>query len=112
MSPRVTSCGNPDWRKSKDIDGRACARKSSPLRHSGCVFVFRSRSGTAIRLLPYGGQGFGRPKTRSLSSTFNYNPKGSTPAVTGLFKQLDQRFELRRFHMPHHFIDQFRYGTL
>jgi len=50
------------------LNDRLDTRKLQPGKHfkaklaedpfSGCVFVFRSRSGTAIRLLTYDGQGF------------------------------------------------------
>ena len=37
---------------------RLCQEKLAEDPFSGCVFVFRSRSGTAIRLLTYDGQGY------------------------------------------------------
>ena len=44
----------------KGIDGlvRLCQDKLAEDPFSGCVFVFRSRGGTAIRLLNYDGQGY------------------------------------------------------
>ena len=44
----------------KGIDGlvRLCQAKLAEDPFSGCVFVFRSRSGTTIRLLNYDGQGY------------------------------------------------------
>ena len=47
-----------DGRKGIDSLVRLCQEKlADPF--SGCVFVFRSRSGTAIRLLNYDSQGYG-----------------------------------------------------
>ena len=44
----------------KGIDGlvRLCQDKLAEDPFSGCVFVFRSRGGTTIRLLNYDGQGY------------------------------------------------------
>jgi transposase len=42
-----------DGRKGIDSLARLCQEKLSEDPFSGCVFVFRSRSGTAIRLLTY-----------------------------------------------------------
>jgi hypothetical protein len=42
-----------DGRKGIDSLARLCREKLAEDPFSGCVFVFRSRSGTAIRLLTY-----------------------------------------------------------
>ena len=47
-----------DGRKGIDSLSRLCEEKLAEDPFSGCVFVFRSRSGTAIRLLMYDGQGY------------------------------------------------------
>jgi transposase len=47
-----------DGRKGIDSLMRLCQEKLVEDPFSGCVFVFRSRSGTAIRLLSYDGQGY------------------------------------------------------
>ena len=47
-----------DGRKGIDSLARLCEQELSADPFSGCVFIFRSRSGTAIRLLVYDGQGF------------------------------------------------------
>jgi hypothetical protein len=44
-----------DGRKGIDSLARLCQEKLAEDPFSGCVFVFRSRSGTAIRLLSYDG---------------------------------------------------------
>ena len=43
-----------DGRKGIDSLARLCREKLAEDPFSGCVFVFRSRRGTAIRLLSYG----------------------------------------------------------
>ena len=47
-----------DGRKGIDSLVRLCQEKLTEDPFSGCVFVFRSRSGTSIRLLSYDGQGY------------------------------------------------------
>ncbi len=47
-----------DGRKGIDSLARLCQEKLAEDPFSGCMFVFRSRSGTAIRLLTYDGQGY------------------------------------------------------
>ena len=47
-----------DGRKGIDSLAQLCREKLAADPFSGCLFIFRSRSGTAIRLLAYDGQGF------------------------------------------------------
>ena len=47
-----------DGRKGIDSLARLCQEKLAEDPFSGCVFVFRSRSGSAIRVLSYDGQGY------------------------------------------------------
>jgi transposase len=47
-----------DGRKGIDSLVRLCQEKLAEDPFSGCVFVFRSRSKTSIRLLSYDGQGY------------------------------------------------------
>src|SRR3954464_15804613 len=49
---------------------------------SGCVFVFRSRSATSIRVLAYDGQGFWLAQKRLSKGRFIWWPNGSEPART------------------------------
>jgi len=51
-------CAAAQKRKGIDSLARLCQDKLVEDPFSGCVFVFRSRSGTAVRLLTYDGQGF------------------------------------------------------
>ncbi len=69
-----------DFRKGIDGLSRICREVlgSDPL--SGTVFVFRSRRGTAIRVLSYDGQGFWLHHKRLSHGRFRYWPgvKGSS----------------------------------
>ena len=47
-----------DGRKGIDSLARLCQDKLQADPFSGCLFVFRSRRGTSIRILVYDGQGF------------------------------------------------------
>ena len=47
-----------DGRKGIDSLARLCQEKLQADPFSGCLFVFRSRRGTSIRILVYDGQGF------------------------------------------------------
>ena len=48
-----------DGRKGIDSLARLCQDKLQADPFSGCLFVFRSRRGTSIRILVYDGQGSG-----------------------------------------------------
>jgi transposase len=47
-----------DGRKGIDSLAQLCREKLDADPFSGCLFMFRSRRGTAIKLLIYDGQGF------------------------------------------------------
>ena len=47
-----------DGRKGIDSLAQLCQQKLAEDPAGGCVFIFRSRRGTAIRLLTYDGQGY------------------------------------------------------
>ena len=47
-----------DFRKGIDGLGGVCRKALGTDPLSGCVFVFRNRRGTAIKILAYDGQGF------------------------------------------------------
>ncbi len=47
-----------DGRKGIDSLAQLCPEKLQADPFSGCLFVFRSRRGTSIRILVYDGQGF------------------------------------------------------
>ena len=68
-----------DGRKGIDSLARLCQDKLAEDPFSGCVFVFRSRSGTAIRLLTYDGQGYWLLLKRLSKSRFVWWPEGVGP---------------------------------
>lgn len=47
-----------DGRKGIDSLARLCQEKLVEDPFSGCVFIFRSRRGTTVRVLTYDGQGY------------------------------------------------------
>lgn len=62
----------------KGIDGLAqlCREKLGEDPFSGCVFVFRTRSGTSIKLLTYDGQGYWMAQKRLSTGSFKNWPTG------------------------------------
>ena len=69
-----------DGRKGIDSLAQLCQEKLLEDPFSGCVFVFRSRRGTAIRLLTYDGQGYWLLQKRLSKGRFRWWPEGDTPA--------------------------------
>ena len=59
-----------------------CREKLDADPFSGCLFIFRSRRGTAIKLLAYDGQGFWLATKRLSKGRFKWWPTGSEPART------------------------------
>lgn len=74
------------------IDGLvgACRQRLESDPFSGCLFVFRNRSRTAIKILVYDGQGFWLCQKRLSSGRFAYWPDGtaSTQALESCELQL------------------------
>jgi transposase len=68
-----------DGRKGIDSLARLCQDKLAEDPFSGCVFVFRSRSGTAIRLLSYDGQGYWLAQKRLSKGRFVWWPEADQP---------------------------------
>jgi transposase len=68
----------------KGIDGlvQLCRERLLSDPFSGCVFVFRSRRATSIRILSYDGQGFWLAQKRLSKGRFVWWPSGSGPART------------------------------
>src|ERR1022692_3406798 len=66
-----------DGRKGIDSLARLCQAKLAEDPFSGCVFVFRSRRGTAIRLLSYDGQGYWLAQKRLSKGRFVWWPEGT-----------------------------------
>lgn len=63
-----------DGRKGIDSLARLCQEKLQTDPFSGCLFVFRSRRGTAIRILVYDGQGFWLAQKRLSQGRFCWWP--------------------------------------
>lgn len=71
-----------DGRKGIDSLKRLCIDKFDEDPFSGSVFVFRNRSGNAVRLLAYDGQGFWLAQKRLSEGRFRIWPQGHEAAHT------------------------------
>jgi transposase len=69
-----------DGRKGIDSLAQLCRERLAEDPFSGCVFVFRTRSGTTIRILVYDGQGFWLAQKRLSQGRFKFWPTGNTTA--------------------------------
>jgi len=67
------------------IDGLAgiCRNQFQKDPLSGCVFVFRNRSGTSFKLLVYDGQGFWLCQKRLSKGRFRWRPACAKPGAAG-----------------------------
>ena len=68
-----------DGRKGIDSLARLCQERLETDPFSGCLFVFRSRRGTSIRILVYDGQGFWLAQKRLSQGRFVWWPSGTGP---------------------------------
>ena len=73
-----------DGRKGIDSLAQLCQEKLQSDPFSGCLFVFRSRRGTSIRILVYDGQGFWLCYKRMSASRFRFWPSSSDGVSRGL----------------------------
>ncbi len=71
-----------DGRKGIDSLAQLCREKLDADPFSGCLFIFRSRSGKSIRLLAYDSQGFWLATKRLSKGRFKWWPADATPAKT------------------------------
>lgn len=71
-----------DGRKGIDSLVQLCRQRLSEDPFSGCIFVFRTRNGTSIRLLNYDGQGFWLAQKRLSQGRFLSWPEGDAPGCT------------------------------
>jgi transposase len=71
-----------DGRKGIDSLAQLCREKLDADPFSGCLFIFRSRSSKAIRILAYDGQGFWLATKRLSKGRFKWWPTGNEPAKT------------------------------
>ena len=63
-----------DGRKGIDSLARLCQEKLREDPFSGCLFVFRSRRGTSLRILTYDGRGFWLAQKRLSQGRFCWWP--------------------------------------
>jgi len=73
-----------DFRNGIDGLGGVCRRELGADPFSGCVFVFRNRRGTAIKVLVYDGQGFWLCQKRLSKGRFRWWPEGAAEALREL----------------------------
>ena len=71
-----------DGRKGIDAIAQRCREKLNADPFSGCLFIFRTRRGTAIRVLQYDGQGFWLATKRLSKGRFRWWPTGTEPSRT------------------------------
>jgi transposase len=65
-----------DGRKGIDALAQLCRERLDADPFSGCVFIFRTRRQTAIKLLAYDGQGFWIATKRLSKGRFRWWPSG------------------------------------
>jgi transposase len=89
-----------DGRKGIDSLAQLCRQKLSADPFSGCVFVFRTKSGTTLKALVFDGQGFWLAQKRLSQGRFQSWPGGQEAAqaleahqVQVLFAAGDPRVE-------------------
>jgi transposase len=75
-------CGALQNRKGIDSLAQLCREKLDADPFSGCLFIFRSRSGKSIRILAYDSQGFWLATKRLSKGRFKWWPTGAEPAKT------------------------------
>jgi len=66
-----------DFRNGIDGLGGVCRRQLREDPLSGCVFVFRNRRGTAVKILVYDGQGFWLCQKRLSKGRFRWWPESA-----------------------------------
>ena len=71
-----------DFRKGIDGLAQLCRSRLASDPFAGTVFVFRNRSGTAIRLLAHDGRGFWLCHKRLSAGRFRFWPAGDAAALT------------------------------
>lgn len=73
-----------DGRKGIDSLARLCQEKLAEDPFSGCVFIFRSRRGSTVRVLTYDGQGYWLLIKRLSKGRFGWWPEGEGLAARRL----------------------------
>jgi len=80
-----------DFRKGIDGLARLCRDRLKADAFSGCLFVFRNRRATAVKILVYDGQGFWLCQKRLSSGRFRWWPtaaKGAAPSLESFQLQM------------------------
>ena len=72
-----------DFRKGIDSLAELCRAKLNAYPFSGCLFVFRSRRATSIKVLVYDGQGFWLATKRLSKGRFHWWPQVSEASHRG-----------------------------
>ena len=75
-------CGAPQKRKGIDGLAQLCREKLGADPFSGCLFIFRSRRATAIKVLAFDGQGFWMAQKRLSKGRFVWWPTGKEATRT------------------------------
>jgi transposase len=73
-----------DFRRGIDGLARVCRETLQADPFSGWLFVFRSRRGTALKVLAYDGQGFWLAHKRLSRGRFHWWPTSATEVATPL----------------------------
>ena len=79
---RILACMQPiDFRKGIDGIAAICRNHLKQDPHNGILFLFRNRSGCAIRVLIYDGQGFWLCTKRLSKGKFHWWPASTSESV-------------------------------
>jgi transposase len=73
-----------DFRKGIDSLAQLCRQHLNSDPFSGCVYVFRNKRGTALKLLVYDGQGFWLAQKRFSRGRLVWWPKGAGDRIRRL----------------------------
>lgn len=79
-----------DFRRGIDGLARLCREELNQDPFSGCVFVFRNRRATAVKLLVYDGQGFWLCYKRLSKGRFDWWPRGDKVSEVATTLTADQ----------------------
>ena len=71
-----------DGRKGIDSLAQLCRERLAEDPFSGCLFLFRTRSGTTLKALCYDGQGFFLAQKRLSKGRFAWWPKNAASTLT------------------------------
>lgn len=71
-----------DFRKGIDSLAALCRQTLGDNPLGGAVYVFRTHTGTTLKLLAYDGQGVWLCTTRLSQGRFHWGPTAATPSVT------------------------------